>query len=281
VNLVSISNRTSKMPSDPASSLQSLASRLAKARGVVVLTGAGVSAESGIRTFRDAMDEASSTMAGLWKDFDPAKLATPEAFDADPALVTRWYDVRRRGCLAAMPNPGHIALAQMQRHVESIGGCFTLLTQNVDRLHQRAGSAGVVELHGSIIEWRCTLTGRRVTPPPAEFATLPMVSPFDPRGLLRPDVVWFGEMLPEAALMAAQNALETCDVFISVGTSAQVYPAAGFVGMASANGAFTAEVNREPTPISRGVDACLHGASGEVLPRVVAQTWPGAGTLPV
>jgi hypothetical protein len=118
------------MPNDPANAIRFLAGRLASARGVVVLTGAGVSAESGIRTFRDAADEATRTMAGLWKDFDPAKLATPEAFDADPTLVTRWSDLRRRGCLAATPNPGHLALAEMQRRVESRGGRFTLLTQN-------------------------------------------------------------------------------------------------------------------------------------------------------
>ncbi len=262
------------MPNDPANAIRFLAGRLASARSVVVLTGAGVSAESGIRTFRDAADEATRTMAGLWKDFDPAKLATPEAFDADPALVTRWYDLRRRGCLAATPNPGHMALAEMQRRVEASGSRFTLLTQNVDRLHQRAGSIGVVELHGSIIEWRCTRTGRKITPDAAEFTTVPAPSPFVAGGLLRPDVVWFSEMLPEAALDIASDALESCDVFISVGTSAQVFPAAGFIRTASANGAFTAEVNREPTPISGLVDACLHGASGALLPRVVDATWP-------
>ena len=262
------------MTNDPTNAIRYLAARLASAREVAILTGAGVSAESGIRTFRDAADEATRTMAGLWKDFDPAKLATPEAFDADPALVTRWYDLRRRGCLAAIPNAGHVALADIQRRVEAGGGRFTLLTQNVDRLHHRAGSAGVVELHGSIIQWRCTLTGQKLTPDAAEFPALPCPSPFDARGLLRPDVVWFGEMLPEAALDAAEAAIKSCDVFISVGTSAQVFPAAGFVRAASANGAFTAEVNREPTPISGLVDACLHGASGELLPRLLAAAWP-------
>jgi NAD-dependent deacetylase len=254
-----------------------LAERLRGARSVVVLTGAGVSAESGIRTFRD-------TMEGLWKEFDPATLATPEAFAANPELVTRWYDHRRLGCLAAEPNAGHVALVEMERvqnekrkakSENGAGPSFTLLTQNVDRLHQRAGSVNVVELHGSIIQWRCCDTGTKMTPPASAFAQFPPRS--SSGGLLRPDVVWFGEMLPEAALDAAEQAVEECDVFISVGTSSVVYPAAGYIQMAKARGAFTAEVNRDDTPISRLVDVSLRGKSGEVLPRVIERFRPLTG----
>lgn len=244
--------------------IAALAGRLREARSVVVLTGAGVSAESGIRTFRD-------TMEGLWKEFDPATLATPEAFEANPELVARWYDHRRLGCLAAEPNPGHVALAQLERLLAARSGSLTVLTQNVDRLHQRAGSLNVVELHGSIIEWRCCRTGEKVTPGPEALSEFPPRSACG--ALLRPDVVWFGEMLPEEALRAADEAVAECDVFISVGTSSVVYPAAGYVQSARARGAFTAEINRDETPISAWVDVSLLGRSGEVLPRVVERAF--------
>lgn len=240
--------------------IDAVAQVLARARAVVVLTGAGISAESGLRTFRD-------TMEGLWKSFDPQKLATPEAFEADPETVTRWYDHRRVGCLAAEPNPGHLALAELEQRLIARGGRFTLLTQNVDRLHQRAGSRSVVELHGSIIEWRCTKTGTKCTPGPEAMTSFPPRS--DCGALLRPDVVWFGEMLPEAAVRAAQEAVSGCEVFLSIGTSAQVYPAAGFIHAASRNGAKTVEVNRDPTPISGLVDWSLPGQAGGILPEVL------------
>lgn len=242
--------------------VEGVAARLRKAKHVVVITGAGVSAESGIRTFRD-------TMEGLWKDFDPAKLATPEAFDADPETVTRWYDLRRLGCLAATPNPGHVALAQLEAFVLGHGGEFTLLTQNVDRLHQRAGSQEVVELHGSIMEWRCNLTGHIFEPPPTPFEKFPPPSPFDSRSILRPDVVWFGEALPEHALVTAFERTQRCDMFFSVGTSSVVYPAAGFVQMAAQNCAFTVEVNKEETLASNAVDVQLQGSSAVVLPELL------------
>lgn len=243
-----------------------VAERLAAARRVVVLTGAGASAESGIRTFRDSME-------GLWKEFDAQRLATPEAFRADPALVTRWYDHRRVGCLGAEPNPGHLALAAMERAMKARGGELTVLTQNVDRLHQRAGSVDVVELHGSIIEWRCTTTGRKLIPDPEPMTEFPPRSPFAEQGLLRPDVVWFGEMLPEAALERAGAVTEVCDVFLTVGTSAVVYPAAGFVSLANQCGAYTAEVNRDETAASRAVDAALRGPSGEILPTLLKRAF--------
>lgn len=241
---------------------------LRDARSVVVVTGAGVSAESKIPTFRDAME-------GLWKSFDPMKLATPEAFDADPEMVTRWYDFRRSKCLEAIPNPGHVALARMQDEVEARGGRFTLLTQNVDRLHHRAGSRGVVELHGSIMVWRCVETGRRYEDLPAPFEEFP---PRSPEGtMLRPDVVWFGEALPQAAMERAFEASGECDLFFSIGTSAVVYPAAGFVEVAQRAGARTVEVNRDATPISGGVDWSLRGASGEILPRIVEGAFGDSG----
>ena len=247
--------------------IHAVAERLGRAKRVVVLTGAGISAESGIPTFRD-------TMAGLWKEFDPAKLATPEAFARDPEMVTKWYDTRRLGCASAEPNAGHRALAAMEAGLVSHGARMTLLTQNVDRLHQRAGSREVVELHGTIMEWRCARSGKKVSPPepPAAFGKYPPRSPHG-EGFLRPDVVWFGEMLPEAALSAAFAALDACDVFLSVGTSSVVHPAAGFVEVAGSRGAVTVEVNREPTPISRAVDYALHGAAGEILPRIVETAW--------
>jgi NAD-dependent deacetylase len=254
------------MDGDIRARISGLAAALRGAKHVAVITGAGISAESGIRTFRDTMD-------GLWKDFDPAKLATPEAFAADPALVTRWYDWRRLGCLAAEPNPGHLALARIEREVVSRGGAFTLLTQNVDRLHQKAGSRNVVELHGSIIEWRCTRTGRKHVPEGAPLAEFPPRSPHHAEGLLRPDVVWFGEMLPAGAMGAAEEAAAACDLFLSVGTSAVVYPAAMYIRHAAARGAGTAEVNRDATPISGLVDRSIRGRAGEVLPRVAEEAF--------
>lgn len=245
------------MPEQP---LIAPAAALRAARSVVVLTGAGVSAESGIRTFRD-------TMEGLWKSFDPATLATPEAFRADPENVTRWYDMRRQGCLACDPNPGHIALTEIERRLERAGGRFTLLTQNVDRLHQKAGSRNVVELHGSIMVWRCTRTGRLVQPPPEPFTEFPPRS--ETGAPMRPDVVWFGEALPEAALQATYEALRTCDLIFSIGTSGVVQPAASFVEAAIDLGARAIEINRDPTPITRRVDWSLQGRSGEILPRLV------------
>lgn len=244
-----------------------VAGALREARGVVVLTGAGVSAESGIPTFRDAME-------GLWARFDPMELATPEAFARRPRLVSRWYDERRVQCASCAPNPGHLALAAMERRVAERGGRFTLLTQNVDGLHQAAGSANVVELHGSIWRWRCLRCGMTREERGAAFGRYP------PRcscgGVRRPAVVWFGEQLPEEALEAAERALRACDLFFSVGTSAVVQPSAGFIRMARLRGAKTVEVNREETPVSPLVDWPVRGRSGEALPALVGRAWGGA-----
>jgi NAD-dependent deacetylase len=238
----------------------SLVDALRKARTVAVLTGAGVSAESGIPTFRDAMD-------GLWSKFDPHELASPEGFARDPETVTRWYDWRREKCGAAKPNPAHLALARLEEHLAAQGRAFTLLTQNVDRLHQAAGSRNVVELHGTIWVWRCTRCGVEREERGEPFTEYP------PRcvcgGARRPSVVWFGETLPEGAMQTAGDALEACDLFFSIGTSAVVEPAASFIHSARRHGAKTVEINREPTPITPVVDWTLLGKAGEILPEVV------------
>ena len=244
--------------------IQRVAEILRRAQRVVVLTGAGVSAESGIRTFRD-------TMEGLWKEFDAEKLATPQAFAADPALVSRWYDHRRIGCLNAEPNAGHMALVAMERWFTQRGRALTLATQNVDRLHQRAGSGGVLELHGNILTWRCTVTGRSMELPPEPLEEFPIASPFAKGGLLRPNVVWFGEAMPEDALLAAQAAAERADVLLSIGTSAVVYPAAGLIDICGQRGGVTVEINPVRTAASGRVDWSLMGKAGEVLPRILGQ----------
>lgn len=250
-----------------------IAHLLATSKNTIVITGAGISAESGLRTFRGASRaDLPADMRALWKEFDPMKLATPEAFEADPAAVSRWYDWRRLGCLAAIPNPGHMALAELERRAASRTARFTVLTQNVDRLHHKAGSRNVVELHGSIIQWRCTSCETKTTPGPDPLPKFPMPTPCCPNdsaAILRPDVVWFGEMLPFEALRAADEALESCDLFLSIGTSSVVQPAASFIQIAAQHGATTVEINPEPTPISRLVDFSVRGKAGEVLPRLV------------
>lgn len=242
-----------------------MAALLRAARRVVVLTGAGVSAESRIPTFRDAME-------GLWASFDPQTLATPEAWDANAALVSEWYDFRRRKCAEAEPNPGHHALVRMEEAITARGGEFLLITQNVDGLHRRAGSRSLVEVHGSLAVWCCTRTGQEFTDLPEKFDDYPPPSPAG--GLLRPGVVWFGEMLPERALAEAQAASAACDLFFSVGTSSVVYPAAGFAITAARSGAAVVEVNRDQTPLSSHMTHALRGPSGILLPEVVEAAFP-------
>lgn len=244
---------------------------LAEARSVVVLTGAGASAESEIPTFREAADAAASTspddMRALWAEFDPASLATPEAFAADPEMVSRWYDWRRVLCAKAEPNAGHVGLAAIEQAVVDRGDSFTLLTQNVDGLHRRSGSENVVELHGSLFSWRGVETGRPATLPDGPFDHYPMT--LDDGETIRPGVVWFGEALPTEAIERSLAALASCDLFLSIGTSAVVHPAAGFIHEARANGAKTVEINPTGTPISDVVDVALRGASGAVLPALI------------
>jgi len=230
---------------------------------LTVLTGAGVSAESGIPTFRDAQ-------TGLWARYDPMELATPEAFARDPALVSRWYDERRGKCADCRPNPGHLALAQLQQRFEAAGRRFTLITQNVDRLHQQAGSRDPVELHGTLWLWRCTSCGEEREEREIPFPDHP------PRcacgSIRRPGVVWFGESLPEAALAAAWQAAESCELFMSLGTSSLVEPAASLARVAANAGAKTVEINLKRTPLSTRVDISIAGATGELLPQILTET---------
>jgi NAD-dependent deacetylase len=228
---------------------------LAQARQVAVLTGAGVSAESGIPTFRG--------LGGLWQGRDPMSLATPQAFEADPKLVWEFYNWRRDLVTRAEPNPAHTALAELARRVPRL----TLITQNVDRLHQRAGSRDVLELHGNLFEVRCVECGRTSD---RTGVTLPPLPSCDDCGaLVRPGVVWFGEALPPHVWTAAGAAVRSADLLLVVGTSAVVYPAAGLVATARRAGAAVIEVNLEPTPVSGSVDVGLYGKAGEVLPRLV------------
>ena len=230
---------------------------LREARNVGVLTGAGISAESGIPTFREAM-------TGLWATFDPEELATMEAFRRQPRMVWEWYAERRKRIGEARPNPGHLALVELERRV----GSFTLITQNIDGLHQAAGSRNVVELHGNIRRVKCagedTVVERW-----DETGELP------PRCAvcgdhLRPDVVWFGELLPEAALQRAWQVAEECDLFLSIGTSNLVEPAAALPWLAHRSGATVLVIN--PTTEGQRHGAGIHhlqGPAGELLPALV------------
>lgn len=237
-----------------------LAGLLRSAKRVAALTGAGISAESGVPTFRDAQ-------TGLWARYRPEELATPEAFLRDPKLVWEWYEWRRGIVGKARPNPGHVALAEMERHIPH----FTLITQNVDGLHREAGSRRVLELHGNIRRTKCFDENLVVE----SWPDTGEVPPRCPRcgGLLRPDVVWFGEMLPEADLTAAVEAAENCEVFLCVGTSAVVEPAASLPFYALRAGATVVEVNPGKTPLTGRASYSLRGAAGELLPALVAAAW--------
>jgi NAD-dependent deacetylase len=238
----------------PDDAIASLARKIAAARRLTVLTGAGVSAASGVPTFRGP--------GGLWRNFRPEELATPEAFDRDPRLVWEWYAWRRERVAAAAPNRSHEVLAAWSRRMPG----FRLITQNVDGLHERAGTLGVVRFHGSL--WDVACRDRCVPGKPAWRleGPLPELPPRCPDcgGLLRPGVVWFGEPIDPAVLAAAGEATD-CDVAIAVGTSAVVYPAAGLLGTARARGALTAEINPEATPATAAVSLAISGRAEEVL----------------
>lgn len=230
------------------------------ARSIVVLTGAGVSAESGLATFRDPEE-------GHWSKYDPMQLATVHAFNSDPELVTRWYHWRFTRASDVEPNPGHYAIGALQRHKATQNQSLTLITQNVDGLHQRGGATDVVELHGTIHTWRCTKTGKEKSLTDLSFDEFPIQS--DDGGLMRPCIVWFGETLPENALQRSFEAMAECDLFISIGTSGTVEPAASFILAAKENGAATIEINRDPTPNTNIADVSLQGASGKILPLIL------------
>jgi NAD-dependent deacetylase len=236
---------------------RALISALRNSSHTVILTGSGISAESGVPTFREAQ-------TGLWARFDPQELATPGAFARDPRLVWDWYAWRRKLVAEAHPNPGHLAIAEMQHLVQDL----TLVTQNVDGLHQRACSRGVIELHGNISRTRCSVEGTRVenydqseAPPLCPSCGAP----------LRPDVVWFGEMLPPEAMDAASEAARGADVFLSVGTSSLVYPAAALPFEALGSGATLVEINPGETPLTPHVDYALRGPAGDVLLRLIRE----------
>jgi NAD-dependent deacetylase len=247
--------------------IEPLLQDLRRARHVAVLTGAGVSAESGLPTFRDAL-------TGHWAKHRPEDLATPEAFERNPALVWEWYRMRRDGALRAEPNPAHLALARL----EDLAPRVTLITQNVDGLHRRASSRAVIELHGNITRVRCSREGTRAE----SWLEPPSGSP-PPRcsrcgAYLRPDVVWFGEPLPQDALHRAWAAAQDCDVFLTVGTSNLVEPAASLPWLAADHGATVVVVNTAMEGQRQGVGIHhLTGAAGQLLPRLIEAAWPSGG----
>ena len=236
--------------------LKAVADALRNSTHVCVLTGAGVSAESGVPTFRDAQ-------SGLWEQYDPLDLATPEAFVRDPELIWRWYRWRRELVAKAEPNPGHQALARLAELVPR----FTLVTQNVDGLHQRAGSTDVIEFHGNLFSNRCSVEGCIIDGEQDSADAVPVCAGCG--GHLRPGVVWFGEAIPEHALNNSFAAAANCDVFLSIGTSSLVYPAAGLAEIAKNNGATVAEVNPDPTAHAAGFDHAIAAKAGTVMPEIL------------
>ena len=233
---------------------RALKAKLEPSTRVVVLTGAGISAESGVPTFRGEN--------GWWNKFRPEELATVDAFMSNPKLVWEWYEFRRNIIQNIKPNPAHLALVEFQSYFVD----FTLVTQNVDGLHQKAGSTDVIELHGNITKNKCMDCGKR-------YDDLSQAKPGIPPqclcgGNIRPDVVWFGEMLPPDAINRAFEFSSNCDLFLSIGTSAVVHPAASLPLVAKRNGAYVVEVNTAPTEISHFTDKLLLGKAGEILPKL-------------
>lgn len=246
-----------------------LAAELLKAKQrICILTGAGISAESGIPTFRDKQ-------TGLWENYRAEDLATPEAFARDPNLVWSWYQWRRQLVANKKPNPAHTALAQWQYHSQSTNQRLTLITQNVDDLHEQAGSA-VTHLHGHLWRNKCSHCESPYRSQPNRAYDREDDINFDDNliscqhcdGYIRPDIVWFGESLPVQAWQTAEAAAADCEVFISIGTSSLVYPAAGLAQLAKQNGAKIIEVNPHPTPNTL-VDITLAAKAGLVLPELV------------
>lgn len=244
-----------------------LIARLRKAQRVAALTGAGISAESGMPTFREAQ-------TGLWARYRPEDLATPQAFQKDPQLVWEWYMWRRKLAAEAQPNPGHRALAEMEQRYPS----FTLITQNVDGLHERAGSGSrfpLIELHGNLGRYKCAEEGRVVP-------EWPETGPVPPRcphcgAMLRPDVVWFGETLPQDALHAAWQVAQDSEVFFSIGTSGLVEPAASLPYLALQSGACVVEVNPNQTPLTAQASYVLNAPAAVALPALIQAVWGSSG----
>ena len=234
------------------SGMREVRARLATARAVTVLTGAGISADSGVPTFRGA--------DGLWRNFRAEDLATPEAFARDPRLVWEWYNWRRELIATKKPNPAHYAVADLERRLER---CW-LITQNVDGLHRTAGSQKLSEIHGNIWKVRCTRCSRVDENREVPIAILPSCAACG--GLLRPHIVWFGESLASEDLDRSYEALGRCEVLLIIGTSGIVYPAASFAPVAKAAGAFVVEINLDPTPHTELVDVSLQGRAKDVVP---------------
>jgi NAD-dependent deacetylase len=238
-----------------------LLEKLLEAPSVLVLTGAGMSAESGIPTFREAQ-------TGLWAQYRPEELATPEAFREHPARVWRWYEERRAGVRQARPHAGHRALVELAALLPAVH----IVTQNVDGLHQRAGSRNVVELHGNILRSKCSVSHRPIS---AEWlldaAGEPPPSPYVRGAFARPDVVWFGETLPQAAFDSAVRIAGNCTFCFSVGTTSLVQPAAGLPLLAARNGAALVEINPQETPLSRQSDQCIRAPASMALAAIADQ----------
>lgn len=226
------------------------------ASSIAVLTGAGISAESGIPTFRGP--------GGLWRNYLPEDLATPQAFARDSKLVWEWYDWRRGLIAKAQPNAGHNALAEIEKRAKQ----FTLVTQNVDGLHDRAGSREILKVHGDIWTVRCQSCGRERHDPRPSIPDLPPQCTCG--GAERPGVVWFGEGLPQDVWLRAEEAARRAQVFLVIGTSAVVFPAAGLVGLAKSSGAKIVEINVAETPLSAMVDISVRGPAAEILPQLLA-----------
>ncbi|GJL54184.1 MAG: NAD-dependent protein deacylase [Nitrospirales bacterium] len=232
--------------------------RITQARSVTVLTGAGISADSGVPTFRGA--------DGLWKNFRPEELASPDAFERDPRLVWEWYDWRRELLSTKTPNAAHEALVELEKRIAD----FWLITQNVDGLHRTAGSTQVSEIHGNIWKVRCTNCGMVESNHDVPIDILPSCTSC--QGLLRPHIVWFGESLAREDLDASFSALQNCELLLIIGTSGVVYPAASFAPIAKEHGAFVVELNLDPTPNSDLVDVSFQGRARDIVPLLVTSS---------
>jgi len=265
----------------PSSNLAAFREEFKKAKHVVVLTGAGVSAESGVPTFRGA--------GGFWREYQAQALATPQAFHKDPSLVWEFYHYRREVMLEKQPNAAHLALAQAEQKLKEQGKRLVIITQNIDELHKRAGSENIIELHGSLFRVSCTkcgevtsnydspiceaLRGKGKPDPNAGSANIPIAdlpTCESCGGLLRPAVVWFGEGLDEDVLSQAGADLDECDICLVVGTSSVVYPAAMFAPQVAERGVTVAEFNMEETPVTTSFGYHFSGPCGTTLPGAIA-----------
>jgi len=272
-----------------SASLQIVVDWIKNCRSIAVLTGAGISAESGVPTFRRSAEDARTAAAKaeptpLWEKYDPTELACAEGFLKNPELVWQWYDWRRQLVEGVEPNAGHLALAQIEKLIAPRP--LTIITQNVDRLHQRAGSQNILELHGNIVSFRCFDHGHqasevpyRLSEPPICNADSGTASSSGCSSKLRPNVVWFGESLNPTTLEASMQAARQCDVFIVIGTSALVQPAISLPYAAQGNGAKLVDINIERTPFSNHADVFLPGKSGTVLPAIVDLAKAHGGAL--